>query len=417
MMKTTPKNRNLFTLLELVIVLAILAVVSTLVLDNFGEQELRERQRQTIERGNAVKNLITGMNQPDGISRFLSDMGRYPRVYKDGGKSGRLLARLYDPSIWDAGMLAHVDTIAINNTLLNLPFTSPAEDVIVSMNVGWNGPYLNNQGENFYDGWGNGWQILGYDKDESEIKKRYPVISEADLKTTTVINGIASFGANRHEDENTPEDYLDKDEIFGFAEALNTATLHITLKARDNNGIWLPIKTVETDSIPEYSSGVLYAEDAVVEDGGQYYFSLKSDNSDPVTESGSWSQKNARLVSRSSSDTGIRVMLFAPHKTASNQMSLGYFDFKPVTLKEDGDVYLKPAPADDNDKIKVVENWEDYHNLTVKELIPGRRQIYAYGYFYVPTAGTPLYRVASAVEWVDLRKGSNHITLYLEPKN
>ncbi len=397
--------------------LAILAVVSTLVLDNFGEQELRERQRQTIERGNAVKNLITGMNQPDGISRFLSDMGRYPRVYKDGEKSGRLLAQLYDSSIWDAGMLAHVDTITINNTLLDLPFTSPAEDVKVSMNVGWNGPYLNNQGENFYDGWGNGWRILGYDKDESEIKKRYPVISETYLKTTTVINGIASFGANRQEDENTSEDYLDKDEIFGFAEALNTATLHITLKGRDNNGIWLPIKTVETDSIPEYSSGVLYTEDAVVESGGQYYFSLKSNNSDSVTESSSWSQKNARLVSRSSSDTGIRVMLFAPHKTASNQMSLGYFDFKPAALKEDGDVFLKPAPADNNDQVKVIENWEDDHNLTIKGLIPGRRQIYAYGYFYEAAAGIPLFRLASAVEWVDLRKGSNHITLYLELKN
>lgn len=308
--------RNHFSLLELIICLGILAVLASILLDNFADVKARECERITQERGNHVREIVKGSRTENGISAFLSDMGRFPCVYipsEGDGSGGRRLAELYDPSIWyhnkDSGKTAlqQVKTISaadiqsicqgvsgstfpVDGSGINLPYPE------ISMVVGWNGPYINMATPikgNFYDGWGNPWNIVSnynlrvnnhrLEENHSSTNsiKIYATESEVNAlvgKTADErrIDGIVSYGANNADDSGvTDVAAADVDQKFVFPHNMdnygseNLATLTILLKVRDQeSGKWvnmLPITTYQDSAT--YTNGQF-----VVKDGEMYCY-------------------------------------------------------------------------------------------------------------------------------------------------
>ncbi len=239
-------QRRRLTLLELVICLGILAALASLLLDNFADVKARECDERTVERGTAVGNAVTGRGAASGVGRFLSDMGRWPKVFvpssADGGdqgaanefRGGRRLAELYDPTIWyrngTDSALGHEETIdretvqkilhsAGGSTFPAVGGTPVLPYPEVSMPVGWRGPYLNMarpQGGLCFDGWGRAWKIvtrynLRIDGNRLEENRSgtNPVQIYADAAdfntmrangTECRIDGVVSYGANDAEE-------------------------------------------------------------------------------------------------------------------------------------------------------------------------------------------------------------------------
>lgn len=134
-----------FTLLELVIVLAILAIITGLATREIGH--LQDQQRyDASQRGlKALEDAILGTpddRSPDGYPAwfsFVSDMGRLPRVGAIAGEPGL-------PELWQIPDPAYAFGIR------------PAvEDPQVYVPGGWRGPYIRRPlgADNIRDGWGN----------------------------------------------------------------------------------------------------------------------------------------------------------------------------------------------------------------------------------------------------------------------
>ncbi len=467
-MKRRIRRHNL-TLLELVIALAILAALSVVVLDNFSDMEMRERERQTIEHGERVKRIMTGADEKDGISRFLSDMGRWPKVTVEDRTEGtrdhrRNLAQLYDRSVFHhrnetetmLGRIAEIDTRdALNIGTIPTSLTLP----VVSLSVGWSGPYLNllkSDGASFSDPWGHSWKIVEcyYLKKSATdtLEPDYTVAEETESRPTaaTEIDGIVSFGADDVEGGSDPSD---RDHEFIFAHDLNLATLTVTLKVRDgaDPSVWKEPKNVTASA---YVTGQKYDRDDVVflQNAGLYhYYTCIADDTAAPPYNGDYTQAgdgwrygvSPRLISAGES----RVLLFAPARrrisTERSAMEAGFYRFMPylsgapvaerfpalrcfhsgaeendADATADGSVDQNVDPGERNtNRLRAKSNWE--YSATsfptafrAEWLIPGKRRIYALIGFY--HNGTWVSGAASSVEYVDLKPGNNYITLHLE---
>ena len=424
-------SKRYLTLLELVITLAIIAVLAAVVLDNFAGQEMRERHRQTTARGEAIQRIITGTDTADGIGAFLTDMGRLPAVHIDNSAeepAGRLLAQLYDRTIFrhdESGttMLNHAAELALTRELMDLPIAL-AKYPVVRMNVGWGGPYLQNTGRALFDGWGNPWRIIADYRLKPESDRLVPDYDEpTDTPTAnTQIDGIASFGADNAADSGANHEYADRDQEFIFAHEEMLSTLIITLKMRDddNPAVWREPETF-TGTIAAYSAAISYGEGDMVKLGSRVYRSLLGGNlnNQPDESPGHWLQIHSKLVDRAA------VMLFAPVKrgarnVASGSMDIGYYRFESdgagavPLLDRSGDPDQDQVSSADVWKRRFIaeQEWESAGVARVERLTPGRRRILGYAY-RANGANYDLFFI-SAQEWVTLLPGNNYITLYLE---
>jgi len=296
-MKT--KRRNL-TLLELVVCLGILAALAAVTLDYCIDAKERQCAETTVERGEAVRDAMTGRSSGNGVSRFLSDMGRWPRVHvptEGDGDGGRRLAELFDASVWYHGTgesaLSHEETVSgrtIQRILREADGTTfPGEGGLplaypeVSMAVGWRGPYLNmgSSGRSFYDGWGHPWQIVtnynlkraegGCVEENTAGMNRIQIKDALDADDDGIrIDGILSYGANHASD---PGDALadasdrdlqflfphDMDNFAGCSQASLTVELRIPESGSDGRIRWKRPKNIE----PWKPEGVYYIGDVV----------------------------------------------------------------------------------------------------------------------------------------------------------
>ena len=425
--------KRYLTLLELIITLAIIAVLAAIVLDNFGNYEMRERHRQTTERGNAIKSVVLGTNEADGVSAFLSDMGRHPSVHIDNSveePGGRLLAQLYDRSIFrhdptGTTMFNHSAELPLTQSLMGLPVDRSIYPV-VRMNVGWNGPYLPSPGGSgsLFDSWGNPWRIIANYRLKPESGRLVP---DYDAPTDTPsayteIDGIASFGADNVADSGTNHDYVDRDQEFIFAHETTLATLIITLKLRDDDSpaVWSEPEAY-TGSITSYSATTSYAVNDVVKLGNRVYRSLLNgnQNNQPDESPGYWRQIHAKLVDRAG------VMLFAPVKRGSRSVSSGFMDIGYYRFESDGSGGVPLLDRDgnaDRDQVSSGDIWEQRFIaeqewtgagvVKIERLTPGRRKVL--GYTYRTSGAVYDLFFSSAQEWVTLRPGNNYLTLYLE---
>jgi prepilin-type N-terminal cleavage/methylation domain-containing protein len=141
-----------FTLLELVVVLAILAVVTTLALRSLDQVQDQQRDEANRSGMQALHEAILGSpddRAADGsrmISGFVADMGRLPKAVEIDGNL--TLAELWV----NPGHAFDVrPAIAVNGV-------PPAyQDSQVFVSGGWRGPYLRLPigAETWLDGWGN----------------------------------------------------------------------------------------------------------------------------------------------------------------------------------------------------------------------------------------------------------------------
>lgn len=124
-----------FTLLELVVVLAILAVVTTMAfrsVDQVVDQRRYEANRQMFD---DLERAVLGDEKTLGL---VSDLGRLPKTVKQGDE-------LVLQELWKQGTLPSYD---VRTSIV---------DAQVSLPTGWRGPYLHLgfDADNIHDGWGN----------------------------------------------------------------------------------------------------------------------------------------------------------------------------------------------------------------------------------------------------------------------
>lgn len=326
-------NRKIqkFSLLELIISLGILAALAAVLLDNFADVKARECSELTQERGNHVREMVKGHRSEDGISAFLSDMGRYPSIYipeEGDGNGGRRLAELYDPSIWyksgtGSTALQQQKTISaatiqdICQDASGSTFPADSSGIIlpypqINMTIGWNGPYINISkavNGNYFDGWGNAWKIisnynlyvnnnrLAENNTSSNGIKVYATAAEVDdLRDTannrrTRIDGIISYGANDTDDSSSTNIAAsDADQKFLFAHNMdnhvndNLARLKITLKLRAcESGNWRDLPPISF-----WQANQSYAKGAITIANGKMYCCNISHTSGTSFATGNW---------------------------------------------------------------------------------------------------------------------------------
>ena len=144
-----------FTLLELVVVLAILAVVTTLAIRSLDGLEDQSRYEKNTREFEALSEAVLGSpddRAADGsrtVSGFVADMGRLPRAVANG--NGNLtLAELW---VSPGGAFTY-DVRSATAAICSPPILADPEVVLPG---GWRGPYLRLpiDATNWRDGWGN----------------------------------------------------------------------------------------------------------------------------------------------------------------------------------------------------------------------------------------------------------------------
>ena len=151
--KSSKPHRRAFTLLELVVVLAILAVVTTLAirsLDGLEDQSRYEKNARGFEELSAAVLGSPDDRAADGtrtVSGFVADMGRLPRAV---GSTELTLAELWQNPGGNFKFDIRQATVANG-------VAAPLEDPQVYVASGWRGPYLRLPigATTWLDGWGN----------------------------------------------------------------------------------------------------------------------------------------------------------------------------------------------------------------------------------------------------------------------
>jgi len=213
--KMNRKNAG-FTLLELVVVVAVMGLISTMAMEVYTDHSNQKRFEATKERLAEIKFAIIGdpmmrVGSQAVLSGFFNDMGRLPRNLKE----------LITP--YSLGFCLHdtdyiVDTSATDAAtcaaLLVGSWTWTADD-----SANWNGPYLTSQsgGAVFTDAWGNkggdnfGWkynattdvsgtnagyfgylsvQSLGLGSGSGDYEKDYPAVSATPIVGEFLIHKV-----------------------------------------------------------------------------------------------------------------------------------------------------------------------------------------------------------------------------------
>jgi prepilin-type N-terminal cleavage/methylation domain-containing protein len=182
-----------FTLIELMVVLAILAATATIALRTASSLQNQGRYQQTTRELNNIQSAIGGPSSsgvPNGnslVSGFVADLGRLPNAYVSSNDPG------------DAnGYLDPLNELLSQNSSMPTPqFYSSNTDNSVNIWVGWQGPYVQvGAGPSYIrDGWG--YSLHCYDASGNQIT--------AKLNTAvpnTPIAQIASWGASDNVDVN-----------------------------------------------------------------------------------------------------------------------------------------------------------------------------------------------------------------------
>jgi prepilin-type N-terminal cleavage/methylation domain-containing protein len=213
------------TLIELVVVLALLAGLAALSMSSLGDFGQRARYDETGTRLGLIRSAVVG----DGVEsgRFLRDLGRLPILHSDA--DGQRLEELWLDR-------AGIGYGATTNDLtwpggIAVPF--PYDAVIMSS--GWNGPYLivdDPAAARSYDGFGHPWQV--------------------ETNAYGEITAIASLGADGAAGGG---DWADEDRRIDLAGLIPATELTVLVKGRVSTnaqeGVWRMVEDVGGDPAPK----------------------------------------------------------------------------------------------------------------------------------------------------------------------
>jgi prepilin-type N-terminal cleavage/methylation domain-containing protein len=197
MRRKRPESISGFTLLELVVVLAILAIVTALATREISYVQDQQRFDASQRGLQAIQEAVLGSPDdrlPDGtrtVSGFVSDMGRLPRV---------VLTSDNDPTLRELWVNTQPDVWFDFRPATNV-------DLEVRVPCGWRGPYIRLPfgSAALRDGWGNPFLLLSSD----DIP-----LTAADQE----IRIVRHLGANGHRD--TADAGYDRDMDIAFSNQL-----------------------------------------------------------------------------------------------------------------------------------------------------------------------------------------------------
>ncbi len=413
------------TLIEIVVVLGIMAAVASVVLGSLVESAENERYDSNYQTMKSIRDAVCGTKEPDGISRFLSDMGRLPIVINtvDDGKiltelfSKEEVENYYSGNEENNGKWTNVE-FSLSNCITfptdsNLSFPDKFTDI--PYYCGWRGPYINVLSTTFKDAWNNNWRVAE---------------SSDDTETGDIMNYIVSDGSNTTYNDDDDVEWHEKNQSLQMD--YTTPSLVVNVMVRDDSGTtpimrnasgtedlsgysgWTPDTSYSTSSAPIVEGGFLYKVKTI-----------PSDSTTGTGKSGLATAKPTFLTSYKSLTVDneivweciypepnhiktVNVALFSPYvekgetnilMTSLNQNSSSHHIFNLVTSS--GTIEVKTADGNEHDPVN---------------LVPGHRKLFAWSY-YETTNSTDdtvyVNKFCSDVIDITLKPGSNHVTLYL----
>ncbi len=145
-------GRSGMTLIELVVVLALLAGLAAMTLTGVGDLGSRARYDETTTRLQLIRQAVVGTGVEAG--RFVRDTGRLPVMHSTNDS-----VRLRE--LWrDAGGIGYGTTTNTTQWPGSIIGLYPYDAVVLT--CGWNGPYLmvnDPATAESYDGFGNPWHV------------------------------------------------------------------------------------------------------------------------------------------------------------------------------------------------------------------------------------------------------------------
>jgi len=347
-----------FTLVELLIVLAILAGLLTVATVSMDSLQAKHYADKTQSRGNQIKEVLEKNN---GLS-FVSDMGRLPGRDISGltkiicNNELEYIFTYIDPATngHDADYKERNFSIPTEPTSgIGVPLPSHIQ-FDVSRNsydkfsAGWRGPYNDSQGREIKDGWDNDFDII-FEKDDP-----------SDPAGSEKLQGVKSLG-RKHDDDSviTPEGWQEEDISFKVQNNLLKAELNITVYYRDSNGD----KAGNFDELRV----LFYSPDAT----------------------------------QNFSSVSIRNALFH-YKGGTNRPSIPVSSTLPITWTDTNGASVLED---------IVGTTQDHFLLT--NLTIGKHKLYIYGYG-TPDDGTTWHWYASTIITLNLKPGTNNINIILQ---
>ncbi|MDR2168867.1 MAG: type II secretion system GspH family protein [Planctomycetaceae bacterium] len=460
----TPNKFNNFgmTLIELLIVLGILAALAGMTLTLVSEMDSSNRQNITKSKLDQLESIITGNNNQ--TSQFINDTGRLP-VKIDG--DGKELSELWNKEIFEN---TENITVNYNSSIENdLPITIP-----VTLNVGWKGPYINipTTGK-LYDGFGNNFWFAK-DKNDLDDDTLWNTLNSnlTDTDNTAPIS-IIKFGSlgedniadNSNPDKKTNWQNIDDKREIKYRNLF--ATLHVKILLRDattDQITWLP--PTQTNGYKKYAAANSLYQDAIVMPPDSQFDPTTTQPTDMfitlpsasiTTQTNIWSRYKTIVTTQTNVTEGtsqiynlrwlpyshklnrLRVAVFSPYVAKNNEtnhvktnhvrittakydysgaMTTWEFDDKLYDKLSNGNSFtdfatIDDPDSDDDNSDSTNNNQTSINEVTFKNITPGIRKIFAYGYVANDSEPSPSNFQYSTIQTIELKPGENFITIYL----
>jgi hypothetical protein len=348
------------TLIELIVVLSILVAVVSVAMVSMDSMDNTSRYQECIRRGNLLQTSVEGID-PGKNGRFISDMGRVPYVINP--LSAALLAEVFyssdDLNAYDSSMLYGQKTYSNSDNDWGGvggagTFNFPSSLKPLKLSCGWRGPYMNVSRNVFYDGWGNDWNV----RCSNDNTWTGAMTWENSPGVGKGIFGIKTLGKNNQIDSGNV-DWFNEDLSFDFEKNNAVCDLNIQIFYKDtsvNPAVFLPLD----ESFMNF----------------------------------------------------IRVAIFAPYIT--NDSNSNDNVKRILAMYDNGTFDIAITPAEDSDYPHTEDDippyWTGVHSVLLKNLSPGIRKIYVYGFKDNSSSSN---KFGSKILSVNLNSGLNVVNVYL----
>lgn len=453
------------TLIELLVVLGLMAAIATVALTTLDSMGDRTRADTSRNRLDMIEEAIVG----DGLDagRFVSDMGRLPVVWSD--IDGSRLSELWLPGIPDDtsdDVNDPYDTPAIvgfgHNTLelkiwndvyvddntKDLWFNDDGDSdgygdhLVVTLECGWRGPYIQVAGSALYDGFGNGFELT--------TEEEWEPVEALRLWPDQSIREVASLGRDAEFEgtANAEDGWENSDDIRDVVGHLVSSTLHVQVLVRDESAssgaVWVaPTATITLPSVWDdehvYDQDELILENVGTNDDELFRCVTATGGKESGTTEPTWVVGGAlvsdnelrwRHLERSNLMNRMRVTVFSPFtlpwspsgsdecveiRRTTATWDDGAGDPDPIDMAGSKDLLAIYNSATDEMQAGPVQvAWSRIGEVTFTGLTPGTRKLYAYGALVIDESQSNVANAyCSGLQTIELKPGTNHITVYL----